>query len=331
MISEYTIDNQRISEIKNKSHKKIIRTCDMCSRKDIVPYKDYLAQRDRRLNKNVKDMDVCYKCRYKLFPNPNKGKKFSIERRLEMSRKKRELLGHDSKYTKITNGYIIRYDLGKNIFVHREIYEKFYNDKLTPNDVVHHINTNSLDNRPENLVKIGFKEHTQLHRDSEKILGELIKRKVILFSKLDKKYYIDPDIDLSTLQISLGFNDVSILQQENKCLSRLDVNISSEIIKNIIRPVPLIAANMSTVVNSDFCIKLYELGALGIMHRAMGDADLVQEISKIANKCSITAASVGVGIDQIELAKKLIVAGANIILIDIAHGFTDAVFHSYSL
>jgi IMP dehydrogenase len=82
---------------------------------------------------------------------------------------------------------------------------------------------------------------------------------------------------------------------------------------------------MSTVVNADFCIQLYKAGALGIMHRALDETPYLAEVQEIASKCSLVAASVGVGDGQFELAQKLIQHGANIITIDIAHGYCDAV------
>jgi len=124
---------------------------------------------------------------------------------------------------------------------------------------------------------------------------------------------------------SYGFDDVAILQQKNKCLSRLDVDISSEIIKGVTRPIPLVAANMKSTTNSEFIIKLYKLGAFGILHRAAPVQWMVEETKKIVKECEWVAVSVGVGQNQFELAKTLVSAGANIITIDIAHGYSQPV------
>ena len=138
-------------------------------------------------------------------------------------------------------------------------------------------------------------------------------------------------INNNRFERSYGFEDVAIKQQKNVCKSRLDVDISSEVIRGITRPVPLIASNMSTVVNSDFCIKLYNLGALGFMHRALHWNEYRDEVMEIAKWCDVVCASVGIGDDQFDLAKKLITHGANVIVIDIAHGFTDEVVHMAKL
>jgi len=129
------------------------------------------------------------------------------------------------------------------------------------------------------------------------------------------------------MDISLGFENIAIQQQKNKCLSRLDVDIESEIVRGIKRPIPLIAANMSTVCNAEFCCLLYQFGALGILHRADTRENLIQQTRKIADQCEVIAVSVGIGEDQFDLAVDLIRAGANIIVIDIAHGYCDAVIN----
>lgn len=131
--------------------------------------------------------------------------------------------------------------------------------------------------------------------------------------------------DLSRIPLSLGFEDVGLKHQKNLCTSRLDVNITSEVIRGIELQVPVIAANMSTVTNANFCIKLARLGAMGILHRAAPTEWLIKETAKIAANCVKVAVSIGIGEDQYKLAHTLVNYGANIITIDIANGWCDAV------
>jgi IMP dehydrogenase/GMP reductase len=135
-----------------------------------------------------------------------------------------------------------------------------------------------------------------------------------------KKY-----LELMNIPISLGFEDVAIKQSKNICLSRLDANIKSEFCRGIYLDIPISASNMSSVVDSDFCIRLRELGAIGVMHRALSKEEYLLETKRISDKCNITCCSIGVGNGQFELCKDLVNAGANIIIIDIAHGFSQPV------
>lgn len=126
-------------------------------------------------------------------------------------------------------------------------------------------------------------------------------------------------------EVSYGFEDIAIKQQKNICASRLDAEIKSEIIKGIRINVPLIAANMSAVINSEFCIKLQKLGAFGVLHRAGTKEYILSEIAKVAAECEWVASSLGVETDQLDFAKEMLAAGCNVFVIDVAHGYSDVV------
>jgi IMP dehydrogenase/GMP reductase len=156
---------------------------------------------------------------------------------------------------------------------------------------------------------------------------KLIKHGIIKFDGKLNEYYIDYNIVNPDIPLSLGLDDVAILQNKNICKSRLDADIKSEVFRGTTIDVPLLASNMSSVVNAEVCIKLRELGALGVMHRALPDEELISEVKQIAEKCNIVCASIGINDDQFDLAKKLADAGANVIFIDVAHGYSDFVIN----
>lgn len=163
-----------------------------------------------------------------------------------------------------------------------------------------------------------------LYKDIRDVLDELTSRDIIRYHP-EHGYYINPWCDIPTIPESLGFSDIGILQAKNICKSRLDTDISSEVFRGVVRPIPMMASNMLSVANAEFCIRLYELGALGVMHRAALDDKLVPEVAKIAAKCEVVCASVGIDDTQFFLAKRLVNAGANVIFIDVAHGYSDIV------
>lgn len=57
---------------------------------------------------------------------------------------------------------------GKRVFEHRHIMEKYLGRKLHKNEIVHHINGDSLDNRLSNLKVMGRGEHTIHHHKGVK-------------------------------------------------------------------------------------------------------------------------------------------------------------------
>jgi IMP dehydrogenase len=133
--------------------------------------------------------------------------------------------------------------------------------------------------------------------------------------------------DLSKLEISLGFDQVAIKQKKNICTSRLSVDTTSEIFRGFTVKIPLIASNMSSVINAEFLNKILKLGAFGFLHRALPENRYIEEVKQVAKTNNAVPISIGVGDLQYVLAQELIKAGVNIIVIDVAHGYSDEVIN----
>jgi IMP dehydrogenase/GMP reductase len=158
-----------------------------------------------------------------------------------------------------------------------------------------------------------------------------------LLIELEKSDLIIPDGDggwrvnpsAKLLYKSLGFEDVAIAQAKNVLKSRLDADICSEVIRGVKLSIPLMAANMSTVIDSEFALKIRSLGAMGVLHRAWAnEEDYYREVTRMSvmSDSPWVAASVGVGPEQRKIGRNLIDRGVNILFIDIAHGWSDAVY-----
>lgn len=80
----------------------------------------------------------------------------------------------------IRKGYLCLKINGKYILEHRLIAEKCLNRRLTKNEVVHHINEDITDNRPENLYLFSsLSEHRKFHalKDKPILKTNLLQRK----------------------------------------------------------------------------------------------------------------------------------------------------------
>ncbi|KKN16288.1 hypothetical protein LCGC14_0977440 [marine sediment metagenome] len=225
--------------------------------------------------------------------------------------------------------YIMLWDERRNRYVgeHQLVMEKITGFQVVNSGwQVHHINGKKDDNSPSNLFPVpNNASHRNLHAQLERIAFDLVRRGVILFDDRKGEYVIESSTKLGTMPFSLGFEDVALRQQKAKVISRSEIDISSEVIRGITLDIPLIASNMSTVTNVEFCILLEELGALGVLHRAASDEVLQQWTCEISKKNKWVAVSVGIGASQLDLAKKLIRKNANIIFIDVAHGYCNPV------
>lgn len=119
----------------------------------------------------------------------------------------------------------------------------------------------------------------------------------------------------------LEFNDILITPRYSNVNSRDAVDISVALNKTTKLEFPVIASPMECVVNSDFCIKLAELGGIGILHRFF-DSKLEwdKEVEKISD-AKIFGLSVGLQDSRyVEFLKHK----PNILCIDVANGCTQA-------
>ena len=148
-----------------------------------------------------------------------------------------------------------------------------------------------------------------------------LKNKGLIVGDDQTGYNINPYLEMPK---SLAFSDVAIMQGKNVCNSRSDANTRSEFVRGGELTTPIVAANMSAVTDAKFCNLLGSLGALGVLHRAWPLAsEYILEASKLDGRWR--AASVGAGPDQVKLATTLVDAGVNVIVIDIAQGYSPSV------
>ena len=116
-----------------------------------------------------------------------------------------------------------------------------------------------------------------------------------------------------------SFGDVLIVPKYNKVRSRRDVTFSTHFTRNYKLDIPLVAANMDTVCESEMAITLGKLGGLGVIHRFLPAERQAKEVEKVRKEKLIAAAAVGVK-DTEKRVEALAEAGVNILVLDIAHG-----------
>ena len=137
----------------------------------------------------------------------------------------------------------------------------------------------------------------------------------------------------------LTFDDVLLIPAESHVLPN-EVNLSTQLAKNIKLNIPLISAGMDTVTEGPMAIAMALQGGLGVVHKNMsiqaqaGEVANVKSVVVPANatkaavddqKRLLCTAAVGVTSDTFERATALLEAGADAIVIDTAHGHSAGV------
>ncbi|MBM9559894.1 IMP dehydrogenase [Limosilactobacillus fermentum] len=137
----------------------------------------------------------------------------------------------------------------------------------------------------------------------------------------------------------LTFDDVLLIPAESHVLPN-EVDLSTQIAKNLKLKVPFISAGMDTVTKSSMAIAMALQGGMGVIHKNMSIQAQTGEVANVKSVALnsmmsnaavddqnrlLVAAAVGVTSDTFERAEALFKAGADAIVIDTAHGHSAGV------
>jgi IMP dehydrogenase len=132
---------------------------------------------------------------------------------------------------------------------------------------------------------------------------------------------------------ALTFDDIAIVPNYSEITTRSDCDLSVDLGKGITLSTPIIASPMKAVCEDTMAVAIGELGGMGVLHRFCTIEEQVSMVRDVRQglshlKKSMTntygapiAAAIGVSeYEYKERAGALIVAGANVINLDVAHG-----------
>lgn len=147
-------------------------------------------------------------------------------------------------------------------------------------------------------------------------------------------------------RLALTYDDIQLVPSYSNISSRKNIDLTTQVTKRYGLRMPLVASCMDTVCESEMAITIAEMGGVGCLHRFMTidvqvnevkqivqglQADTVQQVWNVKDKqwqylpTIPVMAAVGANGDFAERAEALVNAGANIILIDVAHGHHENV------
>lgn len=119
----------------------------------------------------------------------------------------------------------------------------------------------------------------------------------------------------------LTFDDVLLLPKRSDVRSRRDPSLKSKLTKTIDLEMPIVSANMDTISEAPMAIAMAKLGGFGPIHRFMTIEDQVSQLRVVREAgVAVVGASVGVGEEARARAEAVVTGGANVVVVDIAHG-----------
>jgi IMP dehydrogenase len=129
---------------------------------------------------------------------------------------------------------------------------------------------------------------------------------------------------MELIKEALTFDDVLMLPKYSNILPT-NTNISLHLTKKISLKVPFLSSAMDTVTESKMAIAIAKEGGLGIIHRNLDIIKQTKEIKKVKNKKLCVGAAIGTNPEDLERARSLVANGADLIVIDTAHGHSEKV------
>jgi IMP dehydrogenase len=125
------------------------------------------------------------------------------------------------------------------------------------------------------------------------------------------------------MRLGLAFDDVLLVPRRSSVRSRQDVSLETRFSRNIRLQVPVVAANMDTVCEARMAVAVAEEGGIGILHRFLPIEDQADMVRQVKERGLLVGAAIGTNEEFIERSKALVAAGADALVLDIAHGHAE--------
>ncbi|WP_411966335.1 guanosine monophosphate reductase [Haloferax sp. YSMS24] len=133
------------------------------------------------------------------------------------------------------------------------------------------------------------------------------------------------------IRTGLSYGDALLVPQRSPVDSRSDVDLSTNVTPNLRLETPLVSAAMDTVTEATLADTLSDLGGLGVVHRFLDIETQADHVRRVADGGGTVAGAVGINESYLDRTGALLEAGADAIVVDIAHGHMerclDAVAH----
>lgn len=129
----------------------------------------------------------------------------------------------------------------------------------------------------------------------------------------------------TSIPLGLTYDDVLLIPRRSRIRSRLQVDLSTQLTRKLSLKVPVIAANMDSICESEMAIAMSRLGGIGIIHRFMTPEHQAKEVALVKENGTNLQVGAAIGTDHDVMGRiaACVDAGVDVLVLDIAHGHSE--------
>ncbi|WP_436931392.1 guanosine monophosphate reductase [Halosimplex halobium] len=128
---------------------------------------------------------------------------------------------------------------------------------------------------------------------------------------------------MDDLRTGLSYGDVLLVPQRSPVDSRSDVDLSTQLTPDIELDTPLLSAPMDTVTGPEAAVALGRAGGFGTIHRFLSVDEQAAAVEQVVDAGQQVGAAVGIAEDAVARAAAVVDAGADCVMVDVAHGHLE--------
>ena len=128
---------------------------------------------------------------------------------------------------------------------------------------------------------------------------------------------------MNDLRTGVSYGDVLLVPRRSPVDSRSDVDLSTPLTPGVELDTPLLSAPMDTVTERETAVALGRVGGFGTIHRFLDVEEQAAEVRTVAEAGQPVGAAVGIAEDTVDRTAAVLEAGADCVMVDVAHGHLE--------